>query len=467
MAWGVAPEAQRPALGAHASTSGDPGLAPDAAVRLLRDLLAAFFQAYLEDASEVRKPQMSRLLAQAHQHGLVGSGVLPALAALHDSLRPELDSGPEKFAAFYHFIFFVAREEGHRNLRADAATRAWAFALANGRFCLLERFCAFVQSRDLPRGVSEDTWCQVLDFANAARAYATPDAVVAAYDPRGAWPVLVDEFVDHLRGDAFDFSSEPSQSQRSVSMTTCTPRSENGENREDAFVGSPQEDRWRVAGWANRDRDSGFSPPDAWDSAMNGRARAARSGAAVYTGGGAGGAGQGFGRYDRAGSNAGGGEPHGRRRGGEPGVGGRRHRRPERRGRRGRRGGAPAALPRAAGGGGVQASAERGAGDGRARHAAGETGARGVSRVRRLGERARLVRRDVPGYPERRRRKRVWAEPGHGVADAQIRARRVGERRATQNVATAIWVIGRVVSARGGVRTNARRVSRVSSDHRT
>ena len=81
MAWNVAPEVPRPALGAGASTSGGPGLAPEAAVRLLRDLLAAFFQAYLEDASEVRKPQMSHLLAQAHQHGLVGAGVLPALAA--------------------------------------------------------------------------------------------------------------------------------------------------------------------------------------------------------------------------------------------------------------------------------------------------------------------------------------------------------------------------------------------------
>ena len=299
MAWGVAPEAQRPALGAHASTSGDPGLAPEAAVRLLRDLLAAFFQAYLEDASEVRKPQMSRLLAQAHQHWLVGAGVLPALAALHDSLRPELDSGPEKFAAFYHFIFFVARERGHRNLNADAATRAWAFALANGRFTLLERFCLFVQSRDLPRGVSEDTWCQVLDFANAARAYATPDAVVAAYDPRGAWPVLVDEFVDHLKGDCLlDFSSQ-SMTQSASMTTSMATNSEN--DKEPNFVGSPQEDRWRVAGWANRDRDSGFSPPNAFDSAID---RAAR---AVYTGGGAGGAGQGFGRYDLAGSNAGGG----------------------------------------------------------------------------------------------------------------------------------------------------------------
>ena len=288
MAWGVAPEAQRPVLGAGASTSGDPGLPPEeAAVRLLRDLLAAFFQAYLEDASEVRKPQMSLLLAQAHQHGLVGARVLPALAALHDALRPELDAGPEKFAAFYHFVFFVARERGDRNLRAEAATNAWAFALANGRFTLLERFCAFVKNRSLPRGVSEDTWCQVLDFANAARAFASPEDAVAAYDPRGAWPVLVDEFVDHLRGGV----SVPNESQSfsSQSLSQSSPQSE---------------ERWRVTGWARRDRDSGFSPPDAWDSAMD---ASARVDAAVYTGGGAGGAGQGFGRYDRAGPSGGGG----------------------------------------------------------------------------------------------------------------------------------------------------------------
>ena len=300
MAWNVAPEVPRPALGAGASTSGGPGLAPEAAMRLLRDLLAAFFQAYLEDASEVRKPQMSHLLAQAHQHGLVGAGVLPALAALHDTLRPELDSGPEKFAAFYHFIFFVARERGHRNLRRDAATRAWAFALADGRFRFLERFCAFVQTRDLPRGVSEDTWCQVLDFAIAARAFATADAAVAAYDPRGAWPVLVDEFVDHLRGE-LDVSA---------SSQTTMETTETSENDGGAFVGGSPEHRWRVSGWASRDRDSGFSPPDAWDSAMDAagaRAARARASAAVYTGGGAGGAGQGLGRLDRAGASPGGG----------------------------------------------------------------------------------------------------------------------------------------------------------------
>ena len=401
MAWGVAPEAQRPVLGAGASTSGDPGLPPEeAAVRLLRDLLAAFFQAYLEDASEVRKPQMSLLLAQAHQHGLVGARVLPALAALHDALRPELDAGPEKFAAFYHFVFFVARERGDRNLRAEAATHAWAFALANGRFTLLERFCAFVKGRRLPRGVSEDTWCQVLDFANAARAFASAEDVVAAYDPRGAWPVLVDEFVDHLRGGV----SVPNESQ-----STSTSLSQS----------SPQEDeRWRVTGWARRDRDSGFSPPDAWDSAMD---ASARVDAAVYTGGARAGRGR----------ASGGTTARGRGGGGLTGVGaaanpewGGGRRRAE---RRGRRGGAPAPPPGAGCGRGVQAPPERGAGDGWARHAAGEAGARGVSRVRRPGRRrARSVDVDVPGYPAARLRR---AEPGHGVADAKVRARRLGAPR--------------------------------------
>ena len=117
MAWGVAPEAQRPVLGAGASTSGDPGLPPEeAAVRLLRDLLAAFFQAYLEDASEVRKPQMSLLLAQAHQHGLVGARAPRARRAARRA-PAGARCGPEKFAAFYHFVDGVARERGDRNLR--------------------------------------------------------------------------------------------------------------------------------------------------------------------------------------------------------------------------------------------------------------------------------------------------------------------------------------------------------------
>ena len=246
MAWGVAPEAQRPVLGAGASTSGDPGLPPEeAAVRLLRDLLAAFFQAYLEDASEVRKPQMSLLLAQAHQHGLVGARVLPALAALHDALRPGSMPGPRSSPPSTTSSSSSRASGGDRNLRAEAATNAWAFALANGRFTLLERFCAFVKNRSLPRGVSEDTWCQVLRLrGRRRRAFASPEDAVAAYDPRGAWPVLVDEFVDHLRGGV----SVPNESQSfsSQSLSQSSPQSEErgGGSRACAAASRPRRRRF-------------------------------------------------------------------------------------------------------------------------------------------------------------------------------------------------------------------------------
>ena len=39
----------------------------------------------------------------------------------------------------------------------------WRFLLGGGRFTLLEPWCAFVPRREGPKGVSEDTWCQVLD----------------------------------------------------------------------------------------------------------------------------------------------------------------------------------------------------------------------------------------------------------------------------------------------------------------
>ena len=39
----------------------------------------------------------------------------------------------------------------------------WRFLLGGGRFALLEPWCAFVRERrEGGKGVSEDTWCQVL-----------------------------------------------------------------------------------------------------------------------------------------------------------------------------------------------------------------------------------------------------------------------------------------------------------------
>jgi len=230
MAWIAVPEPHRIALEERASTSGGAtDFAFTSSVNLLRDLLSHFFTAYLEDAPEVRKPLMSHLLAHARACGLIGDSVLPGLASLFHDLRTELNHGPEKFAAFYHFIFFVARDEGQRNLSKASCQVAWRFVLGNGRFALLDLWLTFVNGKDLGRGVSEDTWCQVLDFA----AMTIGGLTIRDYDPHGAWPVLVDEFVDFLRGGSQSVNTRNAESPES-------------------------EQKWRVSGWGDRDRDSGW-----------------------------------------------------------------------------------------------------------------------------------------------------------------------------------------------------------------
>ena len=168
---------------------------------MLRDLLAAFYQAYLEDATEPRRRRMAALLQQADRHGLLGPCAVEGLATLFSSLTREFAVDPQRFAAFYHFFFFVARDRGHRNLADATAVEGWRFLLGGGRFALLEPWCAFVRERrEGGKGVSEDTWCQVLDFAHSCNdASRGGGGCLDAYDPHGAWPVLVDEFVDHVR----------------------------------------------------------------------------------------------------------------------------------------------------------------------------------------------------------------------------------------------------------------------------
>ena len=73
----------------------------------------------------------------------------------------------------------------------ETAAAAWQLVL-QGRFRLLDRWAAFVRGQR--RGVvTADTWRQVLDFARGVH------EDLSNYDPSGAWPVLLDEFVEALR----------------------------------------------------------------------------------------------------------------------------------------------------------------------------------------------------------------------------------------------------------------------------
>ena len=286
MAWTDAPTPSwaRPAsAGGPASTSGAPPADPAPPMGytghvnlqdMLRDLLAAFYQAYLEDATEPRRRRMAALLQQADRHGLLGPCAVEGLATLFSSLTREFAVDPQRFAAFYHFFFFVARDRGHRNLADATAVEGWRFLLGGGRFALLEPWCAFVRERrEGGKGVSEDTWCQVLDFAHSCNdASRGGGGCLDAYDPHGAWPVLVDEFVDHVRR-----------------------RGKGGaEGADDGAEG------------ADEDVDMDAGGPIRGDATYESSSRLACT-SAVYNGGTAGGSGRGFGGADRWSSRGGGG----------------------------------------------------------------------------------------------------------------------------------------------------------------
>ncbi|KAL5143547.1 DCN1-like protein 2 [Glycine soja] len=147
-----------------------------------------------------------------------------------------------EFSRFYDFVFFMCRENGQKNITVSRAVTAWKLVLA-GRFSLLHPWCDFVESRDhrmvcqsfrvwacgvvqklhwhamswpemqlIALGqmknqrynISEDTWQQVLAFS-----WCTRDSL-EAYDPEGAWPVLIDDFVEHMyrmQGSYYDNSN--------------------------------------------------------------------------------------------------------------------------------------------------------------------------------------------------------------------------------------------------------------------
>ncbi|KAL9391770.1 hypothetical protein Peur_015690 [Populus x canadensis] len=102
----------------------------------------------------------------------------------------ELMADFSEFSCFYDFVFFMCRENGQKNITVNKAVTAWKLILA-GRFRLLNQWCDFVQEYQR-HNISEDTWQQVLAFSRCVHEN------LEGYDPEGAWPVLIDDFVEHM-----------------------------------------------------------------------------------------------------------------------------------------------------------------------------------------------------------------------------------------------------------------------------
>lgn len=126
------------------------------------------------------------------------SGGVDALKSALPALRREM-TDPSKFSEMYAYAFGWAAEKGQKCLQLDTALAMWRLLLGEGTpkpggpWPLLERWLSFLKKAHAGRAIGRDTWLQLLEFVRTVK------ADMSDYDENGAWPYLLDEFVEACR----------------------------------------------------------------------------------------------------------------------------------------------------------------------------------------------------------------------------------------------------------------------------
>ena len=139
--------------------------------------------------------QPAMVLREEFAEGMerIGCDSLEKLTALVLALDPA-SLERRAFREFFKFVFLFSREGTHRTIEKDIVAALLPIAIGD-RSAHTAPFLAFLETASTTR-VTLDQWCSFLEFSDKVG----PD--FEGYEEDGAWPLLLDEYVEQARADA-------------------------------------------------------------------------------------------------------------------------------------------------------------------------------------------------------------------------------------------------------------------------
>ncbi|KAI7868249.1 DCN1-like protein 2 [Spinellus fusiger] len=149
---------------------------------------------FLLVSHQLNSERMGEMTRQGFVEGCVKHhcDTVEGLAQAMQTLKTQMDTGVDTaLRSIYNYAFLFGRQTGQKSLSLEAAIELWRLLLT-GRFHLLDSWIQFLQEKH-GKAISRDTWSLFYEFASQK------DLNVDTHDADGAWPILIDQFVDYLQ----------------------------------------------------------------------------------------------------------------------------------------------------------------------------------------------------------------------------------------------------------------------------
>ncbi|KAI5811133.1 Cullin binding-domain-containing protein [Peziza echinospora] len=144
----------------------------------------------------LKAPTMGEIARAGFVEGwrAMGCDTIEKMRAKIPDLRNIILTDEARFKRVYLFTFNFARAANQKSLPLDTAIEYWKLLLGKKWKSHIDLWIEFLQ-RDYKKSIAKDTWNMLYDFVPLCE----QDPELKEYDEEGAWPSILDSFVEFVR----------------------------------------------------------------------------------------------------------------------------------------------------------------------------------------------------------------------------------------------------------------------------